>query len=171
LVEIAVKYTHVKYVFLTRSPKTGFFSTINSKALPFGLNQPWLFSALQSVRITHFREDWQGNVCQGNGKKRLPFIPLTIIPLTLPAFSLPQPPPALVAACRAVSAAALREIFSRGFVGKAIKKDRAEAHPAVAEASTFVKTMADEMADKECAEKRAWAPTCMKRDNTDLCQQ
>jgi hypothetical protein len=56
------------------------------------------FLALQSVRITQFREDCQRNDCHGNGKKSLQIIPLTNIPLTVPAFSLPQPQSALVAA-------------------------------------------------------------------------
>jgi hypothetical protein len=46
----------------------------------------FVFFALQSVRTTHFREDGQGNVCQGNGKERLQIIPLTNIPLTIPVF-------------------------------------------------------------------------------------
>jgi hypothetical protein len=46
----------------------------------------FVFHALPSVRITHFREDCQGNACQGNRKKNLQIIPLTNIPLTIPAF-------------------------------------------------------------------------------------
>ncbi|MGD0813274.1 MAG: hypothetical protein ABSA83_06695 [Verrucomicrobiota bacterium] len=42
---------------------------------------------LQCVRVTHFREDCQKNVYQGNERNGLQIIPLTNIPLTVPALS------------------------------------------------------------------------------------
>jgi hypothetical protein len=63
---------------------------------------------LQYIRIMHFREDCQRNDCQRNGKKNLKIIPLTNIPLTIPAFPPPQHSSALVVAGCALPLALFR---------------------------------------------------------------